>query len=95
MPHVEPVFVILPLEWYYLFCYRAYLLLHWNSQIDINPNTGIFVTLNPAGKEYGGRQKLPDNLKLLFRPVVMSEPVRNHMMIISISFFHPKIIFMY
>ena len=32
------------------------------------------MTLNPAGKEYGGRQKLPDNLKLLFRPVIMSEP---------------------
>lgn len=44
------------------------------KQVDINPHTGIFVTLNPAGKEYGGRQKLPDNLKLLFRPVVMSEP---------------------
>ncbi|KAI9564905.1 hypothetical protein GHT06_008646 [Daphnia sinensis] len=44
------------------------------STVDINPHTGIFVTLNPAGKEYGGRQKLPDNLKLLFRPVVMSEP---------------------
>lgn len=40
----------------------------------MNSHTGIFVTLNPAGKEYGGRQKLPDNLKLLFRPVVMSEP---------------------
>ena len=43
-------------------------------QIDISRHTGIFVTLNPAGKEYGGRQKLPDNLKLLFRPVVMSQP---------------------
>ena len=43
-------------------------------QIDISSHTGIFVTLNPAGKEYGGRQKLPDNLKLLFRPVVMSAP---------------------
>ena len=32
------------------------------------------MTLNPAGKEYGGRQKLPDNLNLLFRPVVMSAP---------------------
>jgi dynein heavy chain 2 len=47
---------------------------HFYKQVDINPHTGIFVTLNPAGKEYGGRQKLPDNLKLLFRPVVMSEP---------------------
>lgn len=43
-------------------------------KVDVDHNSGIFVTLNPAGKEYGGRQKLPDNLKQLFRPVVMSEP---------------------
>ncbi len=43
-------------------------------QIDIDPNSGIFITLNPAGKGYGGRQKLPDNLKQLFRPVAMSRP---------------------
>jgi dynein heavy chain 2 len=35
--------------------------------IEVDPNTGIFVTLNPAGKGYGGRSKLPDNLKQLFR----------------------------
>ena len=40
----------------------------------LDPNTGIFVTMNPAGKKYGGRQKLPDNLKQLFRPVAMSKP---------------------
>lgn len=33
------------------------------STVDVNKNSGIFVTLNPAGKGYGGRSKLPDNLK--------------------------------
>ncbi|XP_077984893.1 cytoplasmic dynein 2 heavy chain 1-like [Glandiceps talaboti] len=42
--------------------------------IDLDPNSGIFITMNPAGKGYGGRQKLPDNLKQLFRPVAMSRP---------------------
>lgn len=42
--------------------------------ITVNKNAGIFVTLNPAGKGYGGRSKLPDNLKQLFRPVAMSAP---------------------
>lgn len=45
-----------------------------NQEIDLDVDTGIFVTLNPAGKGYGGRRKLPDNLKQLFRPVVMSKP---------------------
>jgi dynein heavy chain 2 len=31
--------------------------------IPVNMNAGIFVTMNPAGKAYGGRSKLPDNLK--------------------------------
>ena len=44
------------------------------SQIDIDHNSGIFITMNPAGKGYGGRSKLPDNLKQLFRPVAMSKP---------------------
>ncbi|CCW60917.1 unnamed protein product [Phytomonas sp. EM1] len=42
--------------------------------VEVNPHVGIFVTLNPAGKGYGGRTKLPDNLKQLFREVAMSVP---------------------
>lgn len=42
--------------------------------IDVDLNAGIFVTLNPAGKKYGGRSRLPDNLKALFRPVAMGRP---------------------
>eukprot|EP00754_Rhynchopus_humris_P016707 Rhum_TRINITY_DN14526_c0_g2::Rhum_TRINITY_DN14526_c0_g2_i1::g.95036::m.95036/K10414/DYNC2H, DNCH2; dynein heavy chain 2, cytosolic len=48
-----------------------------NRRIDVNHNAGIFVTLNPAGKGYGGRSKLPDNLKQLFRAVAMSVPDLN------------------
>lgn len=44
------------------------------AQVEIDLNSGIFITMNPAGKGYGGRQKLPDNLKQLFRPVAMSRP---------------------
>lgn len=45
-----------------------------NETIPLDQNFGIFVTLNPADQSYGGRNKLPDNLKQLFRPVVMSKP---------------------
>jgi len=34
-----------------------------NKQLELNKNVGLFVTMNPAGKHYGGRSKLPDNLK--------------------------------
>lgn len=45
-----------------------------NRTITLHPNSGIFVTMNPASKEYGGRSKLPDNLKQLFRSVAMTKP---------------------
>lgn len=52
---------------YGIFCFFIF-------QVELDLNSGVFITLNPAGKGYGGRQKLPDNLKQLFRPVAMSRP---------------------
>ena len=53
---------------------RATTMTFMAREIDVNHDAGIFVTLNPAGKGYGGRSKLPDNLKQLFRSVAMTVP---------------------
>ncbi len=44
------------------------------KDIPVNHHAAIFVTLNPAGKGYGGRKNLPSNLKALFRPIAMGLP---------------------
>lgn len=45
-----------------------------DESIPLNHHCGMFVTLNPAGQDYGGRQNLPHNLQALFRPIVMQQP---------------------
>eukprot|EP00327_Prymnesium_parvum_P015469 CAMPEP_0113281722 /NCGR_PEP_ID=MMETSP0008_2-20120614/28451_1 /TAXON_ID=97485 /ORGANISM="Prymnesium parvum" /LENGTH=3313 /DNA_ID=CAMNT_0000132155 /DNA_START=19 /DNA_END=9960 /DNA_ORIENTATION=- /assembly_acc=CAM_ASM_000153 len=66
-------------------------LLGTTTQVDFN--AGIFITMNPAGKGYGGRSKLPDNLKALFRAVAMSKPDNEliaEVMMYSEGFTHAK-----
>jgi dynein heavy chain 2 len=45
-----------------------------SKKITVNTHAALFVTLNPVGKDYGGRSELPSNLKVLFRPIAMSLP---------------------
>ncbi|XP_035794419.1 cytoplasmic dynein 2 heavy chain 1-like [Anopheles albimanus] len=42
--------------------------------VPLDQHCCVFVTLNPAGEEYGGRQQLPLNLQALFRPIAMQAP---------------------
>ncbi|XP_014611048.1 PREDICTED: cytoplasmic dynein 2 heavy chain 1 [Polistes canadensis] len=45
-----------------------------DQRVNLDPHCCVFITMNPAGNEYGGRHRLPDSLARLFRPIGMAHP---------------------
>lgn len=48
-----------------------------DQKVNLDRHCCVFITMNPAGSEYGGRRKLPDSLARLFRPIGMAHPDRS------------------
>jgi dynein heavy chain 2 len=44
------------------------------GEVEINKNSAIFITLNPMGDQYKGRNQLPNHLTALFSPIEMNVP---------------------
>ena len=44
------------------------------GEVNLDKNSAIFITLNPMGDQYKGRNELPEQLTALFSPVAMNVP---------------------
>ncbi len=65
-----------------LLCLDKDTIILMDQELKINNRIGIFITMNP---DYEGRQQLPENLKMLLRPVSMMIP--NYQYICEVSLY--------